>query len=606
MRATLSIEHGEGAPRQVILDERRAITLGRSRENTMVLQDDHVSRRHAEIFFQDGQWLLHDFGALNGTRIDGQRIQQETILGHGQIIAIGELRLRFDVLEAGEAAPAELALHAPGSDRHNRQTLSESATSFLVDELEAIHAFMSRAVAETEPQSLIRQFLETIHRHTRAEMVGYLSFDLDNPHPRQVIPENSNLNLELSRQLNCRAREQNRTIWLGRETEHLDKSDSLAPLHDALCLPLKADGLTLGALHVYKTGQRFNQRQVHFCEVAADYAARSLERLRLCRRLSAEVTWLREQRGEAEELIGNGPAMRRLRSLIDRAASCSSTVLLQGETGAGKEPSANAIHHRSARARAMFIVCNCGAIAPNLLESELFGHVRGAFTGAVGDREGLFEQADNGTLFLDEIGDMLLDCQVKLLRVIEGKPFRPVGGKREIRADVRVIAATHKDLEEEVRVGRFRHDLFYRLQVLQIRVPPLREHVEDIPALADHFLQRLAARSGVRKKQLSPPALARLQEYAWPGNVRQLRAVLENAVVMSDDDLIEAENLWLPDPARTNQPETLNLNELTAWAIRQALHRTGGQMAKTAELLGIARETLRMKMKKFGIEAEAG
>jgi Nif-specific regulatory protein len=603
MRASLSIEQGDGDPRQILLDARQSITLGRSRENTMVLQDEHVSRRHAEIFYRDGQWQLHDFGALNGTRIDGQRIQQQTILEHGQVIAIGELRLRFDVLEPA-VAPADLALQSPGNERHNRQTISEGATSFLVDELEAIHEFMTHAITEPEPQNLIRQFLDTIHHHTRADMVGYLSFDPDNPHPRQIVPEECHVNLELSRQLNFRAREQNRTIWLGRETDHLDRSDSLATVHDALCLPLKADGLTLGALHVYKTGQRFHQRQVHFCEVAADYAARSLSRLRLCRRLSAEVSWLREQRGDGEELIGTGPAMRRLRSLIDRAASCQSTVLLQGETGAGKEPSASAIHLRSARARGLFVICNCGAIAPNLLESELFGHVRGAFTGAVSDREGLFEQADNGTLFLDEIGDMSLDCQVKLLRAIEGKPFRAVGGKREIRADVRVIAATHKDLEEEVRAGRFRHDLFYRLQVLQIRVPPLREHVEDIPELADNFLQKLAARNSMRKKQLSPAALKRLQEYAWPGNVRQLRAVLENAVVMSDGDLLEAESLWLPDPVGQNQPETLNLEKLTAWAIRQALQRTGGQMARTAELLGIARETLRVKMKKFRIEAE--
>jgi Nif-specific regulatory protein len=414
------------------------------------------------------------------------------------------------------------------------------------------------------------------------------------------------VDITLSRKLNQRASDENRTVWLREGVGEFRDCDSLVPFDDALCVPLKAEGPPLGALHVYLSGGSFTQRQVRFCEVVGGYAASSLARLRLFRSLAAENSRLRGHGLQPSTLIGDSPALRRLRDLIARAASCLSTVLIHGETGAGKEPVALTLHAQSTRANGPFVVCNCGAIAPTLLESELFGHVKGAFTSAVADRSGLFEQADDGTLFLDEIGDMSLDCQVKVLRAIEGKGFRPVGGTREIRTDVRVIAATHKDLEQEVRAGRFRQDLYYRLRVIYILVPPLRDHAQDIPALAEHFLERLAAGTGRRRKRLSAAALHRLREYGWPGNVRQLRAVLENAVVMCDGDTIGEGNLWLADAASSDLPLSLNLDEVTAWAVRRALERTQGNVTRAAELLGVARETLRTMMKKFRIGRKGG
>jgi Nif-specific regulatory protein len=246
---------------------------------------------------------------------------------------------------------------------------------------------------------------------------------------------------------------------------------------------------------------------------------------------------------------------------------------------------------------------NCAAIAPTLLESELFGHCKGAFSGADRDHPGLFQQADEGTLFLDEVGELSLECQAKLLRVIEGKGFRPVGGTAEVQVDVRTIAATHRDLQSLVQAGRFRPDLFFRLQGLQIRVPPLREHIEDMGDLVDYFLRKFAVEWG-RQMKLSPAALERLQEYSWPGNVRQLRSVLENAVALSDTDNLEPEDLALASGTNPAEPPSLDLEALENWAVRQALHRTGGNVSQAARMLGVVRDTLTSKMKKYGVKRD--
>jgi Nif-specific regulatory protein len=239
-------------------------------------------------------------------------------------------------------------------------------------------------------------------------------------------------------------------------------------------------------------------------------------------------------------------------------------------------------------------------------EAELFGHCKGAFTGADRDHPGFFQQADMGTLFLDEIGELSEECQAKLLRVLDSGCFRPVGAKGEQKADVRILAATNRDLKRECTEGRFRKDLFFRLGV-EIRVPPLRQRCEDIPALVEHFLSRLAVEYR-RNVRLTDDALRRLKEYHWPGNVRQLRSVLEHAVAMCDGSTVDADELHLAADGPVSTPDglTLNLEELEAWAIRQALRRTGGTLAQAARLLGIHRDTLRLKMKDKGIDKNGG
>jgi Nif-specific regulatory protein len=317
----------------------------------------------------------------------------------------------------------------------------------------------------------------------------------------------------------------------------------------------------------------------------------------------------------SENLIGASDVMNQLRRRIERIGPSLLPVLIQGETGSGKELVAQGLHRHSARRPGPLVVLNCAAIASTLLETELFGHTRGSFTGAVCDRPGLFQQADEGTLFLDEIGEMSPECQGKLLRVIEGKSFRPVGGSADVQVDVRIIAATHRDLERQVELGKFRQDLFFRLDGARIMAPPLREHSEDIPALVDYFLSQVAAACG-RHVHMTPPAIARLQEYLWPGNVRQLRAVLENAVVMSESNEIDAGDLLMPSTgsrvcrgsspladALPDFPSSLKLAQIEAWAIRKALRETASH-AQAAELLGIARETLYKKRKKYKLDME--
>ena len=295
--------------------------------------------------------------------------------------------------------------------------------------------------------------------------------------------------------------------------------------------------------------------------------------------------------------------MQRLRQQIGRLADSPCTVLIVGESGVGKELVALGLHRRSPRHGGPFIPVNCAAIIATMPESELFGHVKGAFTGATDDRPGFFLQADMGTLFLDEIGELSLEIQAKLLRAIETKRFRPVGARSEVKADVRIIAATNRDLEREVREGSFRKDLFYRL-TSRIDVPPLRDHPEDIPDLVRHFLDRLGVEYR-RRVSLSDSALERLKAYSWPGNVRQLRSVLETAVANAGPSgVIHAGDLHLvedsgPPPDR---PPGLNLEQLEEWAIRQALARTGGNNTQAAKLLGIHRDTLINKLKKYEID----
>jgi len=333
-------------------------------------------------------------------------------------------------------------------------------------------------------------------------------------------------------------------------------------------------------------------------------------------RLRGQVAALQAElsRWTDREVIAESPAMRRVMDLAARAAPHPSTVLITGDSGTGKEIVARAIHRMSPRREHRFVAVNCGAIPEALLESELFGHVRGAFTGASADKTGLFEEADEGTLLLDEIGDLPLMLQVKLLRVLQEREIRRVGDARPRRVDVRVIAATATDLEAAVRDGRFREDLYYRLNVLRIHIPPLRERPEDLDALVGALLERAMKRSG-RRLTLAPEALAELRARRWPGNVRELENAIERAVVLSPDSVIRPEAFGSPLPHRVGAAlgdvprhagETLaRLKDAVEGAersvIQQALAAAGGNRAQAAELLGISQRNLFYKLKKLGL-----
>ena len=652
MRARLTVESGACEPAVVELTPGVTATIGRSRENSLVVRDDLVSRLHAKVFFEDDKWLIRDFG-LNGTKVGGTKLVGAAELKDGMEIVIGQVKFRYAVggLTSSGASPtvASVSVHtpppgpasvtpAPGRASEVRATRathsiprelpgtapapalgeSTSETDLRTDELTALCKYMTAAVAVSDALELIRLTLRTVLNQTSAAVVGYLNLDPSDPSPKLMAPDRAAMDVALSRRLTERVRELRRTVWLfGEDRGGLAAGSSLTSFSDAVCLPVfGSDGEPVAAVHAYRTGRGFAERDVKFLEAVAGFLTPALEAHRGRRKLEAENLRLRASAPTADELIGDSSAMMTLRQQIGRAAPLPFTVLILGESGAGKELVALALHRHSPRENGPLVVVNCAAIAPTLLEGELFGYRKGAFAGADRDHAGFFEQADEGTLFLDEVAELSMECQAKLLRVIEGKAFRPIAGARDVTVDVRVVAATHRDLEEEVKAGRFRQDLLFRLKVILIRVPALRDHAEDIPELARFFLERLSARCR-RSFRLTAAGERKLMAFGWPGNVRQLRALLESAAVMSDEDVIDAENLPIGStseavaalvaavaPQLTDAPSSLNVDDIETWAIVKALRQTAGNVSQAARVLGISRDTLHTKLKRKNIDRE--
>ena len=366
-------------------------------------------------------------------------------------------------------------------------------------------------------------------------------------------------------------------------------------------------------------------------EGASDFVLKpfSIEEIKLIvrkelevRRLHEENRQLREalgQRYQFDNIVANSPGMQEVLAAVEQVAPTNATVLLGGESGVGKDMVARAIHQHSRRVNGPFIKINCTAIPENLLESELFGYEKGAFTGATTTKPGKFELADKGTIFLDEIGDMAGSLQVKLLRVLQEREFERLGGTRTIKVDVRVVAATNQDLRAALEQGTFREDLYYRLNVVPISIPPLREHKEDIPYLVDHFIGRFAESSGKAIGGIAPEALKLLVDFHWPGNVRELENIIERAVVMASGTRIETADIRLDvawpggnstAPAASENsaaiflPEGMTLEQYEDKLIQAALERAGGNKSQAARLLGLSRNALRYRLSKMGVPDE--
>jgi two-component system response regulator AtoC len=379
---------------------------------------------------------------------------------------------------------------------------------------------------------------------------------------------------------------------------------------DAVVIVTSAYGSVDLAIEAMKAGA-YDYVSKPFKQDEVLLALRKAEEREQLRRENKALREAVERSTRFEEMIGRSEAIQQVFRFIERAAGVSTTVLIQGESGTGKELVARALHKRGPRASRPFIAVNCGAIPATLLESELFGHKRGAFTDATSDKVGLFEAAHEGTLFLDEVGELPLALQVKLLRVLQEGTIRRIGETRDRNIDVRVIAATVRDLEAEVASGHFREDLFYRLNVLPIQVPPLRERPEDIPLLVDHFVARNNARLGTRIRGVDEHARKILLAYHWPGNVRELENVIERAMVLADGDVIgEAD---LPDRLKRREDarllalssDELSIKKTTRFIeeqlIRRALEKTGGNRTAAARLLEISHRALLYKIKDYGI-----
>ena len=307
-------------------------------------------------------------------------------------------------------------------------------------------------------------------------------------------------------------------------------------------------------------------------------------------------------------MLGNSQVMVRIAKLIEKLSRSQAPVYISGESGTGKELAARMIHDQGPRSEEPFIAVNCGAIPQELMESELFGHKKGSFTGAIQDHKGLFQSANGGTLFLDEIADLPLHMQVKLLRSIQEKMVRPVGGQMEIPVDVRIISATHKDLAKLVESGDFRQDLFYRINVIELPLPPLRERTDDIPLLAQHFLTRFARHGGNKKAKLTAQAIKKLKSYPFPGNIRELENILERSITLLDSDKLEANDLLLPshnsNPDSTEKSQKLNekMEQVERQAIIKALEETRWNRTAAAKKLGMSLRSLRYRLEKLGIE----
>jgi two-component system, NtrC family, response regulator AtoC len=379
---------------------------------------------------------------------------------------------------------------------------------------------------------------------------------------------------------------------------------------DATVIVMSAYGNVEAALEAMKLGA-YDYVQKPFKNDEIVLVLRKAEEREALRRENRALREEIRKENKFEDLLARSQGMQDIFRTVTKVADYKTTVLIAGESGVGKELVARAIHARSSRTAARFVPVNCGAIPENLLESELFGHKRGAFTDATSDRRGLFEEADGGTLFLDEVGELPLPLQVKLLRVLQDEVIRRLGDTKDVKVDVRIVAATHRDLGAEAKAGRFREDLYYRLNVLPILVPPLRDRRDDIPVLLDHFLARNNARLGTHIRGVDPEARRLMMEYSWPGNVRELENSVERAMVLAESEWITAQDL--PERIRESRDPIkmqlasgeLSIKKTTRIIeevlIRRALQKTRGNRTRAAQVLEISHRALLYKIKDYGL-----
>ncbi len=613
----LWIREPSGTTREQRLEPRdgpdRDLVIGRDADADIVLDDQAASRRHARLSPTPQGWMVADLGSSNRTFVNGEPVTQ-ALLAPGDRIGVGdsELRLIGEVAQvaadlsktqvlarlggspgpSGERAAAVLTslyrlssvLAAPDKDGRSL----DGAVETLVEGLGADRA----AVLLLEGTALLCRAAHSRGGHAlRGLVISQAIF-------REVIQSREAV---ISRDTSDDSRFRERASVVGEE------------IRSVIAAPIRQGEKILGILYVdrlEKVGRPFQSEDLYGVAVAGEIVGAALAARDRVAGLVEEREALVKTLMDSHPIVGTSKAIQRLREFIRRAAPAASTVLILGETGSGKELVARAIHYQSGRRGGPFVAINCAAIPETLVESELFGHEKGAFTGAVERKLGKFEIGDRGTVFLDEIADLPLPCQSKLLRLLEERCFERVGGTRSVQVDVRIVAATNRDLAAEVEGKRFREDLYYRLNVLQVNVPPLRARPEDVPLLVDHFLDHYCAQAGVRRKSLSEKARSTLLRHPWPGNVRQLRNAIESCVVMSTGDVIEEEDL----PIRLGPTATAgaapaawmprSLDEVEREHIERVLQFVEWNKSKASEVLGMERSTLYARIKSYGLKRE--
>ncbi len=650
-----------------------SVTVGRAPTNQIVLKDERCSRAHAEFFMTNGRWTIRDLDSRNGTAVGENLLKGDWLLKPGDIIRIGRSQLVF-VHNLSEAfSDSSTSLRQPDVS-HEEGTIDIGARGVADDESEyepttITHRrgqtrFLESAPLEIEAEQEQATPIDTIGR--AAAKLCRLAFELGKAPsienvamlaldglfettqvdagavlllPRDFQGEGTAADLEIVASHTTSERRYHRVAGflastVMREGEAvlarnvlgdsaLGSRDSKGIIHttSVICAPIRQADRILGLIHLYSTNEALapEPEDLEFTLAVADTVAVAINNVLRREELAENLTQvrdenvrLREQLGVQSEIVGSSRVVRQITEEIARAAASKATLLIRGESGVGKELVARAVHYSSQRSKNSFVCLNCAALSEDLLASELFGHERGAFTGATDRKIGKFEAANLGTLMLDEIGEMSPNIQAKFLRVLEGHPFERVGGSKPITVDVRVIAATNRDLEKEVAAGRFRHDLFFRLRVLEIIVAPLRRRPEDILELAQHFLEKFRLETGRKIEGFSPGAIQQISSYRWPGNVRELKNVVERAVVLCSSSQIEPGDLLLSNLATTGDTTEVkpaeivyrpcSLSDMERRHILETLYHAGWNKSRSATILGIERSTLDRKIRRYGLD----
>ena len=585
-------------------DENR---IGRGTDCDIVISDPLCSRVHAIVVQESDGWWLRDAQSRNGSYVNGQKVESAKLVD-GCEMRIGSTEFSFHMTDQPPTASSQENVDITQTIIKDTPVDPSDTGSFALEQLQdsahakdllLLYQLSIRLLGCEQPDEVVRIALELLFERTRASIVGFLWVsDEGQLKPKHVVPQDAGNRVSLSESLTETVCSKRHAAWIA--NERVGVGDSLDHYADAICVPLAQDDTVLGAIHVYLERGRFQQNDFEFAISLANILSAALARARRQATLQADHQRLVSKSANFDELIGDSKPMQDLKVKISRVAQATGCVLLHGESGAGKELVARAVHRASTRADRPMLTVNCAAIPQDLMESQLFGHKKGAFTGADNEHVGWFEQADSGTLFLDEVGEMTLDGQAKLLRILEGHPFLPVGGTKAVSVDVRVIAATNRDLAEFVREKKFREDLYYRLSVFELYIPPLRERGDDVTQLIDVFLEHFGTQHGRPSLTISTAALNKLTDYSWPGNVRQLRNVIDSAVVMADGEQIKPNDLGLRD-AGADRLESLRIDDWERRLINEALERSKDSVPEAAKLLGIGRATLYRKIEEYGI-----
>ncbi len=625
-KPVLRVTSAEGAGAQVYVIGQGESTVGRAQENTIVVQDSLVSRQHAVLTFDGRVVVLKDVGGKNPIRVNGRDVQDYQLLD-GDRIAMGQSELLFefsgsdrhltrlrvvhdgrDVVEADRGG--DLSVDA-STVVFGRQGVDGPTVEKDLHRLTSLYRLTERILTVADEEQLFDAILSASTSECAAErgFVGLVpeGTELD-PYALDIVrfwdPEHGGnaQTLEMSETILDHIQRDRKAVLVRDVGDQPDFGMSVIDLEirSFICSPMTFGDQFLGLVYVDTRGarQQFDRSDLDYLSAIGRLAGLTLQNLRTQAGLLRENERLRNFFWRTGEIVGSSDAMERVFRLTEKVAPRDTSVLISGENGTGKELVARAIHEQSHRKDRPFVAVNCGAIPPNLVESELFGYEKGAFTGAESRTEGKFELASGGTLFLDEIGDMPVDMQVKILRALQERKFYRVGGKTEVSVDIRVISATNQDLKKAIESGSFREDLYFRLAVVTVDVPPLRERGDDILEIAEHFLNRGAS----SRIHLSKVAKDCLLNYRWPGNIRELRNALEQAVILGDGNKITPADLP-PEIGKVGRGKMIfrlkPIHEIEKYYILRVLEETDGNKAKAASILGISRETLYQKLKQY-------